>query len=93
MPSSNATKVYAPFFQSIEGHLHPKLEVPRLTCLGRESKADLCGGSQDNSYSDSLYCKLFGTSIYEPATKENARNMAPPGACVTLTYMNTYELH
>ncbi len=21
-----------------QGHLHPKLEVPRLTCLGRESK-------------------------------------------------------
>jgi hypothetical protein len=27
-----------------QGHLHPKLEVPRLTCPGRESNRDLHGG-------------------------------------------------
>ncbi len=27
-----------------QGHLHPKLEVPRLTCPGRESNLGLLGG-------------------------------------------------
>jgi hypothetical protein len=27
-----------------QGHLHPTLEVPRLTCLGRETNPDLRGG-------------------------------------------------
>ncbi len=27
-----------------QGHLHPKLEVPRLTYHGQESNLGLCGG-------------------------------------------------
>jgi hypothetical protein len=63
MTSSNATKVYAPLFFKVlkrfdQDHLHTKLEVSRLTCLGWGSKADLCGGKQTlktiNSYSNSL---------------------------------------
>jgi hypothetical protein len=33
-----------------QSHLHPKLEVPRLTCLGRESNTGLHGGRR------ALYC-------------------------------------
>jgi hypothetical protein len=29
-----------------QGHPHPKLEVPRLTCLGLESNPNLLGGRQ-----------------------------------------------
>ena len=29
-----------------QGHLHPKLEVPRLTCPGRESNLGLLGGGE-----------------------------------------------
>ncbi len=48
-----------------EGHLNPKLEVPRLTCLGRESKlGSVVGGKHSgkelfeqliNSYSEYLH--------------------------------------
>jgi hypothetical protein len=27
-----------------QGHLHPKLEVPRMTCLGQESNLGLSSG-------------------------------------------------
>ncbi len=47
-----------------QGHLHFKLEVPRLTCLGQESNPTLCGGREHaskelfeqhvNSYSEHL---------------------------------------
>ncbi len=46
-----------------QGHLHPKLEVQRLTCLGRESNPGLRGEHSSkelfeqriNSYSEHLH--------------------------------------
>jgi len=46
-----------------QGHLHPKLEDPRLTCLGRETNPAARGGHSSkelfdqriNSYSEHLY--------------------------------------
>jgi len=32
-----------------QGHLHPKLEVPRLTCLGKESNVGLRGRGGEHS--------------------------------------------
>ncbi len=58
-------KFYAELFFKVlnrldKGHLHTKLEVPRLTCLGLE-----LGGEHYRK-------EPFGTSAYEHATKENA---------------------
>jgi hypothetical protein len=50
-----------------QGHLHPKLEVPGLTCAGRESNPG--ASTQEKSHSNSLFI-AFGTSTYEPATIE-----------------------
>jgi hypothetical protein len=53
-----------------QGHLHPKLEARRLTCLGRESiPASVVGGEHSSKelfeQRINSYC---GTSMYEPAT-------------------------
>ncbi len=34
-----------------QDHLHPLLEHPRLTCLGRESNTGLQGGKRQNEHS------------------------------------------
>jgi hypothetical protein len=56
------------------GHLHPKLEVPRLTCLDRELNSGLRGtaggkhsrqelfGQRINSYSE--HCNVYSQSTY-----------------------------
>ncbi len=49
--------------EALPGHLHPKLEKSRLTCLGRESNSDLGGEHSSkelfepriNSYSEHLH--------------------------------------
>ncbi len=48
-----------------QGHLHPKLEVPRLTCPGREANLGLHGGRQALlKRAIQTACYLFGTSTY-----------------------------
>jgi hypothetical protein len=71
-----------------QGHLHPKLEVPRLTCFGRESHGGRRALKQRAIYSDSTLISIPNIYIW-------ARNMAPPNACVykNILYMNTHELH
>jgi hypothetical protein len=46
-------------------HLHPKLEVPRLTCLGRESNpASTVGGNTlAKSYSNSVLIAIQNIHI------------------------------
>jgi hypothetical protein len=61
-----------------QGHLHPKLEVPRLTCLGWESNTGLRSGRR------ALKQKLFGTSTFYT----RAHDMAPSSACGN---MNIHE--
>jgi hypothetical protein len=65
-----------------QGRLHSKLEVPRLTCPGRES--NLVGGEHSrkepfeklvNSYLEHLHMSV------KPV--ENVRDMAPPQCMVT----------
>ncbi len=46
-----------------QGHLHPKLEVHRLTCLGRESNPGLRGGGELSSkdlYEQRIFNQFFG---------------------------------
>jgi hypothetical protein len=33
-----------------QGHLHPKLEVPRMTCPGCDSNLGLCGGRREEPF-------------------------------------------
>jgi hypothetical protein len=37
-----------------QGHLHPKLEIPRLTCLGRDRTRAWEAGTPTQSYSNSV---------------------------------------
>ncbi len=48
-----------------QGHLHPKLEVPRLTCLGQEK-------SHSNSLLKATIRNIY--IPYERAINENARD-------------------
>ncbi len=50
-----------------QGHLHRKLEVPRLTCLGRESNTHRHGGRRAIRTAYQLL-PFSGTSKYKPAT-------------------------
>jgi hypothetical protein len=75
-----------------QGNLHPKLEVPRLRDLGRESNlASVAGGEYS---SKEIFEKQFGISTYEPLTWIPP---ASPGACGYMNnetwYMNIHELH
>jgi hypothetical protein len=62
-----------------QGHLHPKLEVPRLTCFGQESNPGLLGGEAStlkelfepciNSYSEHLHMNPRQYLLYWCAAK------------------------
>jgi hypothetical protein len=45
-PNRNKYRSWSTMKRLDQGHLYPKLEVPRLTCLGRESNPGLRGGRQ-----------------------------------------------
>ncbi len=53
-----------------QGHLHPKLEVPGLTCPGRESNPGLLSGRRALEKSNSKSLLIFITSTHERATSE-----------------------
>jgi hypothetical protein len=60
-----------------KGHLYPKLEVPRLTCLGRESNWHSKKEPFEqhvNSYSEHLHMSV--------RPRRNYHYMASPSACV-----------
>jgi hypothetical protein len=63
-----------------QGHLHPELQVLRLTCLSWESSLGIRGGRQAfaKSYTDSVLIAT-GTSTIEHLQL----HMAPPCLCVT----------
>ncbi len=63
------SKVYTTF---VIITLHPKLEVPRLTCLTRESNPGLRGERQalKQRAIRTAFKNLFGTSTYELATNQ-----------------------
>jgi hypothetical protein len=44
VPTAPYTVVFYIMERLGPGHLYPKLEVPRMTCLGRESNTGLRGG-------------------------------------------------
>jgi hypothetical protein len=46
-----------------QSHIHPKLEVPRLTCPGRESNPGLRGGRRA-LFEQLVKGYVFGTSTY-----------------------------
>jgi hypothetical protein len=69
-----------------QGHLHPNLEVPGLTCPGRESNPGREASTLEKSHPDSLLMAIQKIYIW-------ASDVAPPSACVTWTYVNTPELH
>jgi hypothetical protein len=49
-----------PFMERLDqGHSHPKLEVPRLTCLGRESNLGLEARTLAKSYSNIVLIASF----------------------------------
>jgi hypothetical protein len=59
-----------------QGHLHPKLKVPGLTCPSREPNPDLRGGRRNSGKEPfkQLVLQLFGTSDYEHTRKVDARD-------------------
>jgi hypothetical protein len=63
-----------------QGHLRPKLEVLRLTCPGRESNP---GEHSRKEQFEQLVNGFLEHPHMSARPVENARNMAPPSACVT----------
>ncbi len=68
-----------------QGHLYPKLEVPRLICLGRESNLGLNGGRQHSakSYSNSMLIAIRKIYIWAHDSNISWLNCDMPssGAC------------
>jgi hypothetical protein len=68
IPSTLSKFSQIPFFFYVimrridQGHLHPKLEVPGLTCPGRESKPAVGGEHSRKEPFEQLVTKLFRTS-------------------------------
>ncbi len=68
-----------------QGHLNPKLEVPRLTCLRWESNPGLHGAWRGAKlFLNSFIIAIWNIYIW-------ARDIAPP-VHMEHTYMNTHEL-
>ncbi len=69
-----------------KGHLHTKLEVPRLTCLGRESNPWPLWWEANplaNSYLNTVLISIRNIYIW-------TRDMAPPIACGYMNNEHTY---
>ncbi len=74
-----------------QGHLHTKLEVPRLTCIGQELKLGYVVGGEHSGK------ELFEQHIYSYSEHLHMSAQHGSSQCMWLhehcTYMNTQELH
>jgi hypothetical protein len=66
-----------------QGHLHPKLEVPGLTCPGPESNLGLEGQHSRKEPFEQLVNRYSEHLHMNDGTLKNAGDMAPPSACFT----------
>jgi hypothetical protein len=68
-----------------QGHLHPKLEIPVLTCPGgNRTQASKVGGEHSRKEPFEQLVKSCSEHLHMRwRPLENARNMAAPSACVT----------
>jgi hypothetical protein len=76
------------------GHLHPLLEAPRLTCLGRISNLDLCGALQMKGASARIEYKCLVPIYVFPEMKllypKNNYNVLSPSSYAHISVGDLY---